>query len=181
MHADLEMKCTTRPCLPNPPSLWLPDEPAASAGPYPSTHRRVYDMKLRIFGCVLLLGLSIPITARAQATGQVSGVVTADDGRPVSNAQVSVLTTSLLARTDSVGRYQFARVPAGPHTLRATSLGHAAQEQPPSTPASPSSRPSSIRSSSSATVNRNAARSPAPSPASTPPSSFRGRRATRHR
>jgi TonB-linked outer membrane protein, SusC/RagA family len=130
MHADLEMKCTTRPCLPNPPSLWLPDEPAASAGSYPSTHRRVYDMKLRIFGCVLLLGLSIPITARAQATGQVSGVVTADDGRPVSNAQVSVLTTSLLARTDSVGRYQFARVPAGPHTLRATSLGHAAQELP---------------------------------------------------
>jgi len=85
-------------------------------------------MRMRILGCAFLLGLAVPLVAGAQTTGRITGVVTSEDGRPIPNAQLSVLSTSLLARTDSVGHYSISNVTPGAHTVRATSLGHAAGE-----------------------------------------------------
>jgi TonB-linked SusC/RagA family outer membrane protein len=85
-------------------------------------------MRTRIIGCAFLLGVLLPIAVRAQATGRVGGTVTSDAGLPVPNAQVSVQGTALGGRSDAAGRYQILNVPVGKHTLRATSLGHAAQE-----------------------------------------------------
>lgn len=83
-------------------------------------------MRTRIIGCVLLLGLSLPAVGRAQAAGRVVGTVTSDDGRPVPNAQISVQGTRFGARSDSSGHYRIVNVPAGQHSIRATSLGHGA-------------------------------------------------------
>ena len=85
-------------------------------------------MRTRTIGCALLLGLLMPVAAWAQATGRITGVITSDDGKPVPNAQVSVLTTQLRAIADTAGRYRISNVPAGQYTVRATSLGHSAQE-----------------------------------------------------
>jgi TonB-dependent starch-binding outer membrane protein SusC len=85
-------------------------------------------MRTRIIGCAFLFGLLLPIAGRAQTTGRVGGTVTSDAGLPVPNAQVSVQGTALGGRSDAAGRYQILNVPVGKHTLRATSLGHAAQE-----------------------------------------------------
>jgi TonB-linked SusC/RagA family outer membrane protein len=60
----------------------------------------------------------------AQATGQISGTVTADDGRPLSGASVSVVGTSIGALTDASGRYTLSGVQAGQRTLQARMLGY---------------------------------------------------------
>jgi hypothetical protein len=60
-------------------------------------------MRIRIIGCALLFGMLLPAVGRAQAPGRVVGVVTSDDGRPISNAQISVQGTRFGARTDSSG------------------------------------------------------------------------------
>lgn len=85
-------------------------------------------MKIRTTGCAFLLSLLLPIAARAQATGRITGAVAGDDGHPIPNAQIAVQGTRLGARTDSAGHYQIANVPAGRRTLRATSLGYRALE-----------------------------------------------------
>ena len=84
-------------------------------------------MHIRTIGRAFLLGLVLPIAARAQATGRIAGAVRSEDGHPVANAQVAVQGTRLAARTDTAGHYQILNVPAGQHTVRATSLGYGAQ------------------------------------------------------
>ena len=85
-------------------------------------------MRTRITGCAFLVGLLLPAAVGAQATGRVSGAVTSDAGFPVPNAQITVQATTLRAITDTAGRYSIGNVPAGPHIIRATSLGHSPQE-----------------------------------------------------
>ena len=92
-------------------------------------------MRIRTIGGAFLLSLALSIAARAQATGRIAGAVTADDGRPVPNAQIAVQGTRLAARADSAGHYQILNVPAGQQTLRATSLGHGAQSTSVNVPA----------------------------------------------
>jgi TonB-dependent starch-binding outer membrane protein SusC len=93
-----------------------------------TTHRGVADMRTRTIGCAIFLVLLLPVVGQAQATGRITGVVTSDDGKPVPNAQVTVLTTQLRAIADTGGRYRINNVPLGQYTVRATSLGHSAQE-----------------------------------------------------
>jgi TonB-linked SusC/RagA family outer membrane protein len=60
----------------------------------------------------------------AQATGTVSGRVTADNGQPLAGAQVSLRGTGLGTRTGDNGRYTIVNVPVGQYRLRAQMLGH---------------------------------------------------------
>jgi TonB-dependent starch-binding outer membrane protein SusC len=75
----------------------------------------------------LLLSLA-PVTTEAQGTGRITGVVASEDGRPVPAAQITVATTALRAVSDTAGRYRILDVPPGHYTVRAISLGFAAQE-----------------------------------------------------
>jgi hypothetical protein len=61
--------------------------------------------------------------ASADAAVQVGGRVLDAGGTPVAGAQVDVLDAGLRTTAGDDGRYAFARVPAGPRTLRAAATG----------------------------------------------------------
>lgn len=61
----------------------------------------------------------------AQATGQVTGSVTAEDGRPLSGASVNVQGTEIGALTDNNGRFTLNNVQAGQQTVQARLIGYA--------------------------------------------------------
>lgn len=64
-------------------------------------------------------------------TGQITGSVSsADGGRPLPGATVSVLGSSLRVATGPDGRYTLRGVSAGPHQVNATVLGHGPLTQP---------------------------------------------------
>ena len=82
---------------------------------------------------LLALGLFVPIgpmaEAQAQEAGTVRGTVTSDVGNPLSGVSVSVVGTERGTLTRGDGSFEITGVPAGPQTIRATSLGYAAGEQ----------------------------------------------------
>ena len=86
-----------------------------------------------------LLGLAIaliPGSISAQGTGTVTGVVRSQQGaRPIENARVAVLGTSIVYPARSDGGFTLRGVPAGPVTVRVTALGFAAQERTVTVPA----------------------------------------------
>jgi TonB-linked SusC/RagA family outer membrane protein len=65
----------------------------------------------------------------AQATGQVSGTVSGEGGRPIAGASVSISGTSLGSPTRSDGRYTIDGVPAGTHDVRVSAPGYAESTQ----------------------------------------------------
>jgi len=78
-----------------------------------------------------LVGTSLGSTLRAQGTGSISGrIVDSTSQQPVANAQVQVVGTQIggLSRLD--GRYFLTGVSTGPHQVRVTRIGFAAQEKP---------------------------------------------------
>jgi iron complex outermembrane receptor protein len=79
----------------------------------------------------LLLGTSLGGRLQAQGTGSVAGQISDSTSKqPVANAQVSVVGTQIGALTRLDGRYFLTGVPAGPHQIRVTRIGFAAQEKP---------------------------------------------------
>lgn len=60
----------------------------------------------------------------AQATGQISGTVTGDDGAPLSGASVMVQGTDIGVLTDNSGRFTLSGVQAGEQTVRAQMIGY---------------------------------------------------------
>lgn len=86
---------------------------------------------------VVALAISlIPSAISAQAAGTVTGTVRSQQGaRPVENARVAIVGTSIAgpARTD--GAYTLRGVPAGTVTVRVTALGFGAQERAVTVPA----------------------------------------------
>lgn len=75
----------------------------------------------------LILGLLFISAAPAAAQqGSLAGRISDGTGRPIGSARVEVLTTSLRASTDSVGRYRINAVPAGRVDVRISALGFAA-------------------------------------------------------
>ena len=80
---------------------------------------------------VLLLFLALIPMAEvgAQATGQISGVVTDASGTPLSGAQVSVGGTGRGTVSGADGRFTITAVPAGSHLLRASRLGFTERTQ----------------------------------------------------
>ncbi|HKG92455.1 MAG TPA: TonB-dependent receptor [Gemmatimonadaceae bacterium] len=80
---------------------------------------------------LLLLALpALPAArARAQATGRITGMVTAEGGRPISSVNILVVGTTIGAVTNDSGRFVIASVPAGTRQLQARRLGFAASTQ----------------------------------------------------
>ncbi|HEY7235688.1 MAG TPA: TonB-dependent receptor [Gemmatimonadaceae bacterium] len=77
-----------------------------------------------LIATLALLALAPVHIARAQATGTIEGVVTAVAGsRPISDVQITVVGTTLGARTDEQGRYHIGSVPAGARQLRSQRIG----------------------------------------------------------
>ena len=76
----------------------------------------------------LALTPAMPATPRPGGgppqAGAIEGRVRDDAGAPITGAQVTVIGSGLAARTDAVGRYRIAAVPAGRYTLRASAAGH---------------------------------------------------------
>jgi TonB-linked SusC/RagA family outer membrane protein len=92
----------------------------AKIGPAVRVPRREWS---RVIATLALSALSASSLA-AQATGTVSGRVTADNGQPLASAQVSLRGTGLGTRTSDNGRYTIVNVPVGQYRLRAQMLGH---------------------------------------------------------
>ena len=66
-----------------------------------------------------------PALAQAQ-TGRISGtVVDTANSQPIANARVSVVGTTILAGTNTEGRFTINNVPVGTATLRITRIGFA--------------------------------------------------------
>ena len=95
-------------------------------------HRSISSRaRLRFAIALASLALAPLAPALAQATGSIEGTVTAAaGGRPLSDVQVTVLGTTLGARTDEQGRYRIGAVPAGSHQVRAQRIGYAAVTRP---------------------------------------------------
>ena len=76
---------------------------------------------------LVLAAWSAPVQAQ---TGTLTGrVVDAQSGRPLIDAQVSVVGTGRGSLSNANGRYTIVAVPAGPVTVRVDLLGYTAQEQ----------------------------------------------------
>ena len=76
---------------------------------------------------LLLVALFAPGALGAQAaTGRITGVVTAEGGRPVPGANLLVAGTRLGAVADAEGRYTINNVPVGPQEVQARRLGFTA-------------------------------------------------------
>jgi len=72
----------------------------------------------------LLAALAAPVSIQAQA-GTITGMVTDEASqRPMGSVQVHIVGTGLGTLTRDNGRYIILNVPAGTHTVRATSIGY---------------------------------------------------------
>ena len=71
--------------------------------------------------------LAAPATLAAQATGQITGIVTSETGQALSGASVSIVGTASGALSGEDGRYTISGVQPGQRTLRATLIGYAEQ------------------------------------------------------
>lgn len=81
-------------------------------------------MRWSLIFCLGLMLLS-PEAGQAQATGQISGLITSSTGQPLSGASVSAGGRGALTGAD--GRYTVTAVPAGTHTVRANLIGYTEQ------------------------------------------------------
>ena len=78
----------------------------------------------------LALGILSPDSAHAQTTGTIRGRVVESGGqRPVSDAQVAVVGTTLGGITGASGEFVIVNVPAGARQLRVRRIGFQAQER----------------------------------------------------
>ncbi len=78
---------------------------------------------------LLMVGVTAPLAA--QSNGVIEGrVVSAVTSRPLAEVQVSLIGTTLGARTDEQGRYRIGAVPAGTHRLRAQRIGFTSVTNP---------------------------------------------------
>ena len=84
---------------------------------------------MRWFMTSCILALTLADAARAQSPqGRITGIVlSADGGRPLEGAQVTIPGTRLGAVTRSDGRYTVTGVSAGTYRVRASMLGFAPQ------------------------------------------------------
>jgi TonB-dependent starch-binding outer membrane protein SusC len=77
----------------------------------------------RLVSLALLVGAA-PVAVAQTVTGTITGHVTDTDlHRPVANAQVVLVGTTIGTRTDASGAYRLGGVPAGSVTLRISLLG----------------------------------------------------------
>ena len=75
-------------------------------------------------------GARTPPAAPLSGTARLTGVVRSTGDLPVSSAEVSVRGTVARTRTDSVGRYSLAALPAGTQMMEVRRVGYAVAERP---------------------------------------------------
>ena len=81
-------------------------------------------LPLRRIAALLALAMLSTTTAAAQATGNVTGVVTdSATARPLGDVQIAIEGTRLGAVTDAAGRYMIVGVPAGVRHVDARRIG----------------------------------------------------------
>lgn len=86
------------------------------------------DFRRMLLGPALAAGLVFALASplAAQATGSVRGRVTVEGAnRPLPQAQVGVVGTTIGTMTNDEGEYRLSNVPAGPRTIRVVRLGFA--------------------------------------------------------
>lgn len=86
------------------------------------------DFRRMLFGPALAAGLVFALASPlfAQATGSVRGrVIVEGANRPLPQAQVGVVGTTIGTQTNEDGEYRLSNVPAGPRTIRVVRLGFA--------------------------------------------------------
>ena len=91
---------------------------------------------------MVVLAILAPAAAAAQqATGTVTGTAREQGtGRPIVNARVQVIGTSLAVASRDDGTFTITGVPSGPVEIRVIALGHAAQKQAVTVPAGGTAR-----------------------------------------
>src|SRR4051794_32411643 len=69
-------------------------------------------------------------SSSAQDLGQIHGVVTrSDNGQPVEDATVSLVTIHRQAHSRSSGGYSLVRIPPGAYVIRFQAVGYGASER----------------------------------------------------
>lgn len=85
----------------------------------------------------IALTVCIPALATAQGTNTITGVVREEGtGRPIPNARVTVVGTSIMVPTRDDGTYVIRGAPAGAQEVRVLALGHVTQKSAVTVPAS---------------------------------------------
>ena len=59
-----------------------------------------------------------------EQTGEISGVVSTPDGRPLAMAEIEVLDADVVVRTNGQGRYRIGTLAAGEYTVEARAIGY---------------------------------------------------------
>ena len=87
--------------------------------PLPTGRRSLF------IGALASLALALAAPAHAQGnTGTIEGTVSSvGSARPISDVQITVVGTTLGARSDEAGRYRLTAVPPGTHQIRAQRIG----------------------------------------------------------
>lgn len=125
--------------LKNPSEFWL----ALSNRPRPSI-MLVATISMPVFADVTgpmvttrFTRFGVGTTTISETLVQIGGQVRSVGGQPISDAYVDIPNTGLQTRTDSEGRFTFARVPMGTHTLRAVAVGFSMNTKPFIVPGQP--------------------------------------------
>lgn len=86
-------------------------------------------LRVTVVAALFAVALVVPTLTHAQETGTLSGVVTDQTtGQPVNAAEVTITGTAFSALTNADGRYTLSNVPAGPHEVRAATVGYMSQQ-----------------------------------------------------
>ena len=75
-------------------------------------------------------GAKVPAAAPLSGRARLTGVVRSTGDLPVASAEVSVRGAVARTRTDSIGRYSLAALPAGTQMLEVRRVGYAVAERP---------------------------------------------------
>jgi hypothetical protein len=76
-----------------------------------------------------LIGLSTGAASAQQPVAGIEGTVRDTAGRPLAAVLVLIVGTRMATRTDSLGRYEFDSLAAGPARLRTAIIGYVSKEQ----------------------------------------------------
>jgi hypothetical protein len=90
----------------------------------PPERSRTYRLPFSLMAAVALAVTLSSGELFSQSGGSVTGIVTAANAMPVSQARVRVMGTALATVTRVDGAFEVAKVPVGPQTLEITMIGY---------------------------------------------------------
>lgn len=98
------------------------NEPACYAG---------YVRPMRNAGLIVLLLAALPlVTAQAQTSGSLSGIIRSEEGSLLAGVRVTVISTDTMSgtETDAAGAFRFVSLPTGIYTIQASLSNHQSVE-----------------------------------------------------